>query len=123
MKKTIKEGMSKGKMAAIGGGVAALGAISAGAYYLLGPDAKVHQKKALALLSKMKKQVASEVKKAKSITVPIYNKTIDTVSKTYSTQYKAHSKDIQALAKKLKSEWKEVAKKVTKKAPAKKKKV
>ena len=61
MKKNKK--MSGGKKMMVGAGMAALGA---GAYYLLGPDAKKHQKKASAVIVKMKKEVESEFKKAKN---------------------------------------------------------
>ncbi|MEI8174402.1 MAG: hypothetical protein WCG28_00445 [bacterium] len=103
MKKNSK--MSVGKKVVIGAGLAAVGA---GAYYLLGPDAKVHQKKAVALLAKMKKEVQSEVKKVKDVSVPLYHKTVDAVSENYAKQYKVYEKDIKTLAKKLKSEWKSV---------------
>jgi gas vesicle protein len=126
MKKTIKKGMSGGKKVAIGAGVATLAAVGAGAYYLLGPDGKKNQKKALALVSKMKKEVISEAKKAKKLSGPIYNKAVDIVSKNYAKQYKAHEKDIKAIASKLKSEWKDVEKNIkttTKKVAKKVKKV
>lgn len=110
MKKT-KKGISKGKVVA---GVAGVVAISAGAYYLFGPDAKKHQKKASALLLKMKKEVQTEIKKAKEVSTPIYNKAVDVVSKNYAKQYKLHGKDVKAFASKLKSEWKGV-KKIVKK--------
>jgi len=54
----------------------------------------------------MKKEVTSEVKKAKEVTIPLYQKTVDLVSENYSKQYKVHEKDIKAFAKKLKSKWK-----------------
>lgn len=110
MKKTVKKGMSSGKKAAIGAGVVALSAVGAGAYYFLGPDGKKNQKKALALVGKMKKEVISEVKKAKKLSGPVYGKAVDMVSKNYAKQYKAHAKDIKAIASKLKSEWKGIEK-------------
>lgn len=61
MKKSNK--ISGGKKMMVGAGMAALGA---GAYYLLGPDGKKHQKKASAVLAKVKKEVEGEIKKAKS---------------------------------------------------------
>lgn len=64
-----KSGMSVEKMVSMGAGVAVLGA---GAYYLLGPNAKAHQKKAKALMTKMKKGVRSEMKKAKDASVSLY---------------------------------------------------
>ncbi len=111
MKKNTKKGMSTGEKVALGAGVAA---VSAGAYYLMGPNAKAHQKKVSGLMSKMKKEVASEIKKAKKLSAPIYNKAVDAVTKNYAKQYKLHEKDVKALAKTLKSEWKDTAKKVVK---------
>ncbi|MEK7471515.1 MAG: hypothetical protein AAB623_02600 [Patescibacteria group bacterium] len=102
MKKNNKK-MSVGSKVAIGTGLAAVGA---GAFYLLGPNAKAHQKKMSALIGKMKKEVASEVRKAKVVTVPLYHKAVDIVSKNYAKQYKLHEKDIKAVANKLKAEWK-----------------
>jgi hypothetical protein len=107
-----KSGMSGGKIVAIGTGVAAAGA---GAYYLLGPKAKAHQKKASMLMAKMKKEVVSEVKKAKKISAPLYYKAIDIIAENYSKEYKIHEKEINAFAKKLKSDLKDVANKAVKK--------
>ncbi len=103
-KKKISK-MSTGKKLAIGAGIVAIGAATGGAYYILGPNAKEHQKKAAALLNKIKKEVQKEAKKVKEISVPIYHKAVDTVSETYAKQYKAHEKDIKAFASKLKKEW------------------
>ncbi|MDP4008893.1 MAG: hypothetical protein Q8P71_00475 [bacterium] len=114
MKKPIKKGMSAGKKVAIGGAVAAAAAVGAGAYYLLGPNAKAHQKKTLALIAKIKKEVQSEMKKLKEVSTPLYHKAVDAISETYAKQYTAHEKDIRDLAKKLKSEWKDVKKAVKK---------
>jgi gas vesicle protein len=114
MKKTKK--MSLGKKVALGAGMAALGA---GAYYLLGPKGKENQKKLLVLAGKMKKEVEKEIKKAKTATLPVYNKIVDTVSSNYAKQYNLHEKDIKAFAKKMKDEWKK-AKKTVKSATKKK---
>lgn len=58
-----KKEMSAGKGAVIGAGLAAAGA---GAYYLLGPKSKQHQKKAKIWMVKMEKSAKVEFKKAKS---------------------------------------------------------
>ena len=120
MKKKInkKKGMSGGKIiAGVAGvaGVAGMAALGAGAYYFLGPKAKAHQKKAKALVQKMKKEVDKEIKKVKEVTPPLYHQMVDTISKNYAKQYKLHEKDIQAFAEKMKSELKG-AKKIVKKA-------
>ena len=101
--KNTKKGMSVGRKLVTAAGVAAVGA---GAYYLLGPNAKTHQKKASVLMTKMEKEVKSEIKKAEGVTIPLYHKAVDIVSKNYAKQYKAHEKDIKSFAKKLKKEWK-----------------
>mgnify|MGYP001560792499 CR=1 FL=1 len=54
-----KKGISKGKLVA---GAVGLAAAGAGAYYLLGPKAKEHQKKARVAFGKMKKEVKKVVK-------------------------------------------------------------
>jgi gas vesicle protein len=123
MKKVIKKkksGMSGGKILA---GVAGAAALGAGAYYLLGPKAKVHQKKAKALMVKMQKEVEREIKKAKENSGPMYHKAVDMISENYAKQYEMHEPEIKAFAKKLKREWKGAVKKATKKPTKKSTKV
>ena len=79
--------------------------LGAGAYYLFGPNAKAHQKKAKILIAKIKSGVAKEIKKVKEVTPPLYRKAVGTVSKNYAKQYKLHEKDIKFIANKLKNEW------------------
>jgi gas vesicle protein len=102
MKQNLK--ISTSKKLGIGAGIAAIGA---GAYYLLGPKGKEHQKKVSALLGKMNKEIKSEIKKVKEVSLPLYHKAVDKISETYAKQYKIHGKDIKTFAKKLKSEWRE----------------
>ncbi|MDO8183746.1 MAG: hypothetical protein Q7T49_02060 [bacterium] len=96
-----KSGMSVGKAVGLGVGVAAVGA---GAYYLLGPKGKQHQKKASAWAAEMKKEIEKELKKVKNVTKPLYQDTVDTIAKTYSKKYKNYSGEINSFAKKLKGE-------------------
>lgn len=98
-------------MAATAAGAAAIGA---GAYYLFGPNGKANQKKAKALVNKMKTEVKKEFKKAKEAGIPAYHKAVDVISKNYAKQYKLHEKDIKSIAQKLKSEWKEISGKAKK---------
>ena len=113
--KKIQKGISNSKKIAIGTGVVALSAVGAGAYYLLGPNGKLNQKKVKALVFKMKKEITTEYKKAKKLSMPVYHKAVDVVAKNYAKQYKAHAQDINAIGKILKSEWK-LAKTTGKKA-------
>lgn len=103
-KKTVaKKGMSAGSMVAIGAGVAAL---SAGAYYFLGPNGKKNQKHAKAWMAEMKSEAMKKIAKVEKVTMPLYNKAVDNAAAMYAKQYKAHAPEINAFAKKLKSEWK-----------------
>jgi gas vesicle protein len=110
MKKNNK--ISDGKMMA--GAAAGAAAIGAGAYYLFGPNGKANQKKVKALATKIKNEVKKEVKKAKEVSTPIYNKAVDVISENYAKQYKLHEKDIKFLADKIKSEWKDISGKAKK---------
>lgn len=105
-----KKKNSIGKALAISAGVAAVGA---GAYYLLGPKGKKHQKKTEVWMAGMIKEVEKELKKAKSVTKPLYYNAIDTMAKTYSKKYKEYSPEINAFAKKLKGDWKRLEKKAS----------
>ncbi|MEO5635171.1 MAG: hypothetical protein ABIS26_02145 [Candidatus Paceibacterota bacterium] len=124
---TMKKGMSKGQMMAVGGAAAVAAAAGAGAYYLMGPKGKTHQRKAKMMLIKMRKEAKQALSKAKDMTQPIYHNTVDALAAKYSKQYNIHEREIRALATKLKGEWKKKSgqakrtvkrsvKKVTKKA-------
>lgn len=63
--------MSAGKLLAVEAGVAAVGGA---AYYLLGPNAKKHQKKAGLFVKKAEKEVKKDLQKAKVLATPMYNK-------------------------------------------------
>jgi gas vesicle protein len=117
--KVKKGGLSKGKMLAVGAGLAALGA---GAYYFLGPNGKKNRQKTSVLLKKVQKEVKSKVSKVKNAAKPVYDKAVDAVASNYAKQHKAHEPEIKALANKLKSEWNKVTTKAKKKTATKKKK-
>ncbi|MEX2052548.1 MAG: hypothetical protein WD991_02555 [Candidatus Paceibacterota bacterium] len=112
-KNSKNSGISKSKLA---GGVGAAAAVSAGAYYLFGPDGKSHQKKVKQLMVNIKKEAISKTKKAKKITEPIYNNAIDSLVATYGKQYKDYQREIQAIATKLKGDWKNTQTRVKKTA-------
>lgn len=104
-----KSGMSVGRAAAIGAGVAA---VSAGAYYFLGPKGKQHRGDAKVWMTKMEADVEKKLRKAKSVTGPLYRDAVDTIAATYSKRYKEHAPEIKALAKKLKTGWKNTRNKI-----------
>lgn len=97
--------MTVGKAVAIGVGVAAT---AAGAYYLFGPKGKAHQKKAKALVVKMKSELNKQIRKVKSASQPVYHSIVDAISKAYSKEYKEHIPEINALARELKGQWKSI---------------
>ena len=115
-KKQIKKGgMSAGKMAAIGAGVAA---VSAGAYYFMGPEGKAHQKKAEAWVKGMEQKIEKKAKPALKQAKSAITKTVKTVEKLTKKEkpmvMKADKKFIEALKKIEKTAKKEISK--TKKA-------
>ncbi len=99
---TKKKGLSVGKAVAIGAGVAA---VSAGAYYFLGPNGKKNQQKAKAWMAEMKKEAVKKIGKVERATKPAYDKAVDALASAYSKQYKAHAPEIKAFANTLKKEW------------------
>ncbi|MFA5997921.1 MAG: hypothetical protein WC814_00790 [Candidatus Paceibacterota bacterium] len=107
--KKKKSGMSVGTAAAIGAGVAA---VSAGAYYFLGPKGKQHRGRAKVWMTKMETDIEKKLQKAKSVTQPLYRDAVDTIAATYSKRYKEHAPEIKALAKKLKAGWKNTRNKI-----------
>ncbi|KND52115.1 MAG: hypothetical protein AB198_00910 [Parcubacteria bacterium C7867-003] len=105
VKKIVKKGVSKGSAAAIGVGLAVVGA---GAYAMFGPNGKANQKKAKAWMAKMEKEVQAKLVKVKTVSGPVYAKAVDALSAQYARQYKDHAGDIKAFAKDLKTKWKSV---------------
>ncbi|MFZ1019533.1 MAG: hypothetical protein WAN61_00880 [Minisyncoccia bacterium] len=61
---TKNKKMNLGKKMVIGAGMAAL---AEGAYYLLGPNSKKHQKKTKVLMDKVKKEVKIGIEKGKKL--------------------------------------------------------
>jgi hypothetical protein len=108
--------MQKNKKSIISGiaVAASIAALGASAYYLLGPKAKAHQKKAKILFDKMRDEIRGEVKRIKEVTPPVYHKAVDTVSENYAKKYKLYEKDIRSFAEKLKGEWEGLGKIVKK---------
>lgn len=115
-----KSTISTRKIVAVSAGIAALGA---GAYYLLGPDAKKNQKKVGAWMDTAEKEISAVVTKAKKVSEPIYHGLVDGLVAKYAKQYNLKEKEITAFAKHLKSEWKGAKAVATKKIAATTKKV
>ena len=102
--KKNKKGMGAGEITAIGAGVAALGA---GAYYMLGPDGKAHQKKAGKWMKDMENKLETKVKPAIKSAKKEMNSAMKTVKK-FTGEAK---KDIRAAKKVVAKAKKVVAKK------------
>ncbi len=103
-----KPSLVTAKIAAIGTGVAALGAAT---YYFFGPKGKKHQKDAKAWMRGMKDDVSKKIAKAEELTESAYHKIVDEASKVYAHNGKA---EVEKFAKTLKSEWKHLAKSTAK---------
>lgn len=115
-KKTNGKGVSAGKVAAIGAGVAAVGA---GAYYFLGPKGKKHRNDAKVLAKKVQKGAAKQVTKVKALA-----KKVAPMAKDMQAMAKDGMRMMNKMsgnAKKVVSKAKKVVKKAVKKAAPKKK--
>lgn len=112
-----KEGVSAGKVMAIGAGVAALAAAS---YYFFGPEGKKNQKKMKGWMIKMKGEVIEKMENAKEVTEAAYHQIIDTVAQKYLKG--VTGEEARMYVDVLKKQWKGIAasfapkKKVVKKA-------
>lgn len=109
-----KNKMTAGKIVAVGAGVAAL---SATAYYFLGPNGKKNQKKAKAWMVGMEKDIEKKAKAVKDMSESVYHKIVDDTIKPYMAKNIPDTKEIKAYAMMLKKEWKGLTKKAI---PAKK---
>lgn len=102
-----KKGMSKGKVIAIGAGIAALGAA---AYLLMGPNGKKNRKTVKAWTVKMKAEVAEKLENIKEVTAPIYEKIVHEVADKYKKVKSIDAKDVQAEITSLKKHWSNMTK-------------
>ncbi len=104
-KKSVKKdsGISAGKVAALGAGVAALAAAS---YYFFGPEGKKNRDNLKSWMIKMKGEVIEKMESAKEVSEEVYNKIVDTVANKYAKAGKISEKEIIAFAQSLKSQWK-----------------
>lgn len=93
--KKNNKGMSKGKMIAVGAGLAAVGA---GAYALLGPSGKKNRAKVRAFAKKMEKQARPQIKKMEKMGRALGKQAIPKIEKI---EKKAH-KTLKVLKKKIK---------------------
>lgn len=89
--------MSAGKLLAAEAGLAAVGGA---AYYLLGPNAKKHQKKAGLFMRKAQKEVKKDLQKAKVLATPTYKKYSPVVKKSVKKAVRIVKKDIKKSIKK-----------------------
>jgi arginyl-tRNA synthetase len=117
MAKNKKGGMSAGKVAAVGAGVAALGAA---AYYFLGPNGKKNQKAMKGWMMEAKTKIVKNIEKAKQMTEPMYKMMVDEVVAPYMKKNAGNVKEIKAFSDNIKKQWKNVAMMYAKKGAAKK---
>ena len=97
---------------------ARLVALAAAAYFFFGPEGKKHRDDAKSWAVKMKVDVLKRIKAARDISEPAYRKIIDFVAAKHEKGRMAAPKEIKALAQDLKKHWQ----KISKSAPAAKRK-
>ncbi len=106
MKKNTTTGVSKGKIVAIGAGVAALAAAS---YYFFGPQGKKNRATAKGWMIKMKGEIVDKMEDAKEVTQEVYDTIVDKVAAGYAKNAKAHP-ELALYVDTLKKQWKGIAK-------------
>lgn len=104
---------------AVGAGAAVLGAA---AYLLLGPQGKKNRKAVKDWSTKMKKEVALEFKKVKSVTKPAYDNIVDKIQKKYAAIKEIDNDELKNLSQEIKRFWSDIEKKAKAKEPKKTKK-
>ncbi|MBP9701628.1 MAG: hypothetical protein KBD47_01440 [Candidatus Pacebacteria bacterium] len=95
-------------------------AIAASSYYFFGPAGKVHQKKALGWMIKMKGEIIEKIQDGGEITEKAYHAIVDSVLASYVASGKVATPELQAFAKTIKGHWKSILKSLPKKKIAKK---
>ncbi len=136
--KKAKKGISSAQKVGIGFGLTAAAVTAAGAYFLYGSkDATKNRTKVKGWVLKAKGDVLEALEKAEAITEAEYNTLVETASKAYGTVKKATTGEVKDFKKEMHDHWAKlqknnavkkltapkastVAKKVAKKAPAKK---
>ncbi len=115
-----KEGVSAGKVVAIGAGVAAMAAAS---YYFFGPSGKQNRKDLKGWMIKMKGEIVDKMEDAQDVTEAVYHKIVDTVAAGYLKGGKAGAAEVGAFVDLLKKQWKAISKTTASKVKTKAKKV
>ncbi len=113
-KTNIKNKVSNKKkiVAGVGVGLAVAAAAAAGAYFLTGKRGAKNRKAISAWAVKVKKDVATEVKKMKVMNEKAYNQVVSKVTAKYRALKNVDPKELMALANELKGHWQVVASEV-----------
>ncbi len=85
-------------------------ALAASSYYFFGPGGKIHRKKAVGWMVKIKGEIIEQIENAKEISEPIYHNIVDSVLATYVKSGKIAAPELAMLAKTLKGQWKSIVK-------------
>ncbi len=107
MKKQKNNSSNAIKLSVIGAGIAG---IAATAYFFFGPKGKTHQKHLKAWAIKMKGDIIEKLEMAREVSEPVYHEIIDSVAKEYEKGMRAGKEEINELAEDLKKHWKTITK-------------
>ncbi len=114
MEKTKKHTSSAVKEVAIGVGLAAIAAASAGAYFLYGAKgASKRRKHVKAWALKARGEVLERLEKLSDINEKIYNQVVAEVAAQYQKAKNVDSGDVKEFIGDLKSHWKDISKEIT----------
>jgi len=107
MKKAKNDGVSAGKVAAVGAGVVALAAAS---YFFFGPEGKKNRNNLQGWMVKMKGEILEKMENVEDLTEDLYNKIVDAVSAKYVKAGKIGEAELRMFSDMLKSQWKGIIK-------------
>lgn len=109
--KNNKPKVEEGNGMGVVGGIAALAAAAAGAYFLYGSTKGPARRKALkGWMVKMKGEVMEEVEKMQDVSEDVYNAAVEKISEKYKQVQDVDSAELTALVQSLKGHWKDIKK-------------
>lgn len=107
MKKEKNDGVSAGKVVAVGAGVVALATAS---YFFFGPEGKKNRNSLKGWMVKMKGEIIEKIEGVEDLTEDLYNKIVDTVAAKYVKAGKIGEMELRMFSDMLKTQWKGIVK-------------
>lgn len=102
-----KKTIATSTIVALGAGAVAL---AASTYYFFGPEGKIHRKKAVGWMVKMKGEIIEKLEQSEEVSEQVYHGIVDSVLASYIRAGKVAPEELRVFADTLKAQWKHIAK-------------